>query len=507
MKAATLQLTMLSHAVLAASLFTGRLHHLRMAANAPVFVAAACSPGAIAANVDPSWVRCGTVTLPQNRADPRGPLVEVVLPVVVYQAPTARSQLPILFLAGGPGEAGIDILNEYFLTSPFGQLMLRERPIIAFNQRGIVSRATGGSPDLGMLAYQWRASRNASIEAVIDSARRATERLRARGVQPMYFTTLETVEDVGDVLRSLGYDRTILFGTSYGTRVALEIMRAHPEVVEAAILDGVAPPQRGDTFDPVALAQRRRAVATRMVEDCERSVDCTAEYTGLRSLADALDRADAKPVHLVVKLPSTGVWFDVDLQGRDLLSAVGAYAGTDFARAMPQVLEEFARGDTLRRPISPELVLYVVHELAAAQSAGPSYPVVYHAVLCGDLPSGVLQAGGRGVCEALGIPATDSMATVPVVSDIPTLMFSSEYDAQTPPGMAEEAARTLSNSHRVLFPGVGHLAYGRLISGSCVAVIANAFLQDTRQPPPDPCSKSLLPSFLPRSADLVPTPR
>jgi hypothetical protein len=152
-------------------------------------------------------------------------------------------------------------------------------------------------------------------------------------------------------------------------------------------------------------------------------------------------------------------------------------------------------------------VLYVVHELAAAQSAGPSYPVVYHAVLCGDLPSGVLQAGGRGVCTALGIPTIDPMATAPVVSDIPTLMISSEYDAQTPPDMAEEAARTLSNSHRILFPGVGHLAYGRLMSGSCVAVIANAFLQDTHQPPPDPCSKSLLLSFLPRSADMVLAPR
>ena len=506
MKSAMLQLKMLGHTVLAASLLTGRIHYNRTVAHAPEFVPGTCRPGAIAANVDPSWIRCGTVTLPQNRADPRARLEKVVLPVVVYQSPMARSRVPLLFLAGGPGEAGIDILNEYFLTSPIGQLMLRERPVVAFNQRGIVGATSGGSPDLGVLAYQWRASRRASIEAVIDSARKATERLKAHGVQPRYFTTLETVEDVRDVLQSLNYDRAILFGTSYGTRVALEIMRAHPEVVEASILDGVAPPQRWDTFDPAAIAERRRAVAVRIVEDCEQSDACRSEYSGLRDLADALDRVDAK-VHLVVKLPVTGVWFDVDLQGRDLLSAVGAYAGTEFARAMPQVLEEFARGDTLRRPISPELVLHVVHELATAQSAGPSYPVVYHAVLCGDLPAGVLQAGGRGICEALGIPTPDSIATVPVVSDIPTLMFSSEYDSQTPPDMAEEAARTLSNSHRILFAGVGHLAYGRLISGSCVAVIANAFLQDTHQAPPDPCSKSLLPSFLPRSADMVPVPR
>lgn len=507
MKAAALRGSTLSHGLLLASLTTGGIAHQRVGISDPEFVSTKCPAAAVAAHVDPSWVRCGTVTLPQNRADPHSRLAPVVLPVVIYQAPTAQSQSPLVFLAGGPGEPGIDIVNDYFLPSPIGQLMLRERPIIAFNQRGIVSALTGGSPDLGMLAYQWRASREASVQALVDSARKQADRLRARGVQPANFTTLQTVEDVVDVIRSLGYERMTLFATSYGTRVALEIMRVHPERVEASILDGVAPPQRYDSFDPAALAQRRRAVAARIVDDCERITECKSEYGELRSLATALARADAKPVHLVVKLPTTGVWLDVDLPGRDLLSAVGAYAGTDFARAMPQVLEEFGRGDTLRRPISPELVLYVVHELAAARSAGPFYPVAYHAVLCGDLPAGVLQAGGRGVCLALGIPSADFMATVPVTSDIPTLLISSEYDAQTPPDMAEEAAQTLSRSYRVLFPGVGHLAFSRPVSGPCVAVIAQAFLRDTHQAPPDPCSQSLAPSFLPRSAEMVLTPR
>jgi pimeloyl-ACP methyl ester carboxylesterase len=489
--------------VLVASLAPGSFEHLRAQVDDPVFVAGPCKVGAVAANVDPSWIRCGTVTVPQNRANPRGPLAKVVLPVVIYESPGSRSRLPLLFLAGGPGEAGIDIVNDYFLQSPVGQLMLRERPIIAFNQRATIGNASGGSPDLGMLEYQWRASRDESVQAVVDSARKVRDRLLAQKVRPAFFTTVHTVEDVRDVLRSLGYERTILFGTSYGTRVALEVMRRHPEIVEASILDGVAPPQRGDLFDPATVAERRRAVVSRIVEDCEQSMTCKSEYRDLRSLSDSLGRPDAKPVHVVVKLPSTGVWIDVDLPGRDLLSAVGAYAGSDFARAMPQVLEEFARGDTLRRPISPQLVLYVVHEQAAARSAGPYYPIIYHVVLCGDLPVGVLQAGGRGVCDGLGISAADSVATTPVVSEIPTLMFSSEYDAQTPPVMAEEAASTLSNSHRILFPGVGHLAYGRLVSGSCVAVITNAFLQDPRQAPPDPCSHSLVPAFLPRSADMM----
>jgi hypothetical protein len=157
--------------------------------------------------------------------------------------------------------------------------------------------------------------------------------------------------------------------------------------------------------------------------------------------------------------------------------------------------------------LSPQIVLQVVHEVALSKTAGPIYPLVYHAVLCGDIPAGVLQAGGRAVCEALGVPFSGPEAIAQVKSDIPTLLLSSAYDSQTPPEMAEQAAQTLPNSFRVLFPGVGHLAYARTVSASCVAVIAHAFLLDPAHAPPDRCATSLAPSFLPRSTDVFLAPR
>ena len=482
--------------------------HHTVSVTDPVFVPGKCPASAQpVAGVDTSWIRCGTVTVPQNRDDPTAKLAPVVLSVVVYESPSAKAKTPLVFLAGGPGEPAIDVVREVFLPSPVGQLTLRERPIIAFNQRGFGDTTSGASPTLGMLSYHWRATRDESIGTLVDSAHKIVSRLKAKGIQPQFFTTLRAVDDTRDVIRSLGYEHTFLFATSYGTKLALQIMRLHPEMVEASILDGVAPPQSIDSFDPAVLDERRRAVAARLIDDCEKSSPCSSEYRELRNVASALDRTDTPPVHIVVHLPSGGGWFDLDLRGRDLLSAVGAYAGTEFARAMPQVLEELAHGDTVRRTMSPELVLHVVHETALARTAGPNYPVIYHIVLCGDIPSGVLQAGGRSVCDALGVSFSGMDAINPVTSDIPTLMLSSAYDAQTPPDMAADAARTLPHAYRVLFPGIGHLAYARPVSASCVAVIAHAFLIDPGHEPPDPCSKSLTPSFLPRSADLKLVPR
>src|SRR5690348_8734128 len=72
--------------------------------------------------VSAAWIRCGTLTLPQNRALPKAKLAPVVLPVLVIESPTAKSHTPILFLAGGPGEPAIDVAIEIFLSSPFGRL-------------------------------------------------------------------------------------------------------------------------------------------------------------------------------------------------------------------------------------------------------------------------------------------------------------------------------------------------------------------------------------------------
>src|SRR5689334_5386944 len=105
----------------------------------PAFVPGPCPPRArAAAGIDSSWVRCGTVTVPQDRNNPTAKkLAPIILPIVVYEAPSARAKTPLVFLAGGPGEPAIDVVTEVFLPSPVGQLTLRERPIIAFNQRGI----------------------------------------------------------------------------------------------------------------------------------------------------------------------------------------------------------------------------------------------------------------------------------------------------------------------------------------------------------------------------------
>src|SRR3954466_10051762 len=105
-------------------------------------------------------VKCGTVTVPQNRQAPGDPkLMPVVLPVVVYAPPSAKGT-PMFFLAGGPGESSIESVQRVFLDSPTGQSLLRDHPIIAFDRRGYSPTLGRTTPDLGTVMFQPRGKRD-----------------------------------------------------------------------------------------------------------------------------------------------------------------------------------------------------------------------------------------------------------------------------------------------------------------------------------------------------------
>ena len=47
--------------------------------------------------------------------------------------------------------------------------------------------------------------------------------------------------DVRDLVQALGYEQVNLWGISYGSRLGLTIMRDHPGIVRAAVIDALAP--------------------------------------------------------------------------------------------------------------------------------------------------------------------------------------------------------------------------------------------------------------------------
>ena len=104
-----------------------------------------------------------------------------------------------------------------------------------FDQRG-----TGASQPL----------RCASLEEFAGGAAGAALERCARELGPARgaFTTQESVADIEAIRAATGYQKLVLYGTSYGTKVALEYAERYPQHVEALVLDSVVPTTGPEPF-------------------------------------------------------------------------------------------------------------------------------------------------------------------------------------------------------------------------------------------------------------------
>ena len=75
-----------------------------------------------------------------------------------------------------------------------------------------------------------------------------------------FYSTADSVADIEAIRRAGGYEKLVLYGTSYGTKLAELYAQAYPQHVEALVLDSVVPPAGPDAFDrPTFAALPQRA--------------------------------------------------------------------------------------------------------------------------------------------------------------------------------------------------------------------------------------------------------
>ncbi len=68
------------------------------------------------------------------------------------------------------------------------------------------------------------------------------DRFVAEGIDLSAYNTLENIEDFVDLRKVLKVPKWNIFGTSYGTYVALTLMRVHPENIVSVTIDSISPP-------------------------------------------------------------------------------------------------------------------------------------------------------------------------------------------------------------------------------------------------------------------------
>jgi pimeloyl-ACP methyl ester carboxylesterase len=419
-------------------------------------------------------IECGTLTVPEDRSRANSPLIQ--LAVAIVRASGGSRAAPVIYLAGGPGGSAID---DYAADpSSWDYPFLENRDFILLDQRG-----TGYSqPSLDCPEF-------AEVDAQDNPDALCYDRLVADGINLDAYNTRENAADVAALRSALGIAEWDLLGISYGTRLALAVMRYHPEGVRAVILDSPFPPNADTPLDEI---YSLTDALTELFADCERDAYCREEYPDLETVfLDTVQRLNDDET--------------AEIYGDDLVFALsGAFSETDLIPLLPYVIYEVADGNyaaldeismdggfTLRfqndgadRSDSEGMYNSVIcHD----EFATGDYERVETAVV-GTIPTELEGALLQNTYDqmqlcALWNPKT-AVDNTAVSSSIPTLILVGQYDVATPPRWATLTAATLSNAYLFEAPGAGHSI---LSTVECSLTIANDFLNEPGVEPNGRC--------------------
>jgi len=187
--------------------------------------------------------KCGYLVVPEDRTQPDSRMIRLYA-VVAPAASDNPKPDPIVFLSGGPGAPAVVAVDHY---RGLLRTMLQERDLVAFDQRGVgLSEPALDCPEYEEAVLGTYGADVGSEEArqrMFHAMRACRDRLTEEGVNLSAYTSASSAADVHDLMEALGYDRYNLYGGSYGTRLALTIMRDYPDEVRSAVLDSVEPLQ------------------------------------------------------------------------------------------------------------------------------------------------------------------------------------------------------------------------------------------------------------------------
>jgi pimeloyl-ACP methyl ester carboxylesterase len=176
---------------------------------------------------------CGTLVVPENRADPDSRLI--ALPVTRIRATSNQPAEPVFRLQGGPG-----ITNMMFSKA---SRIADDHDVVLVGYRGVDSSVRLDCPEVeSALKHSTDLLGQKSLQAFAGGLRSCADRLTDSGVDLAGYTLAQRVDDLESARRALGYDRINLVSESVGTRTAMIYSWRYPRSINRSVMIGVNPP-------------------------------------------------------------------------------------------------------------------------------------------------------------------------------------------------------------------------------------------------------------------------
>jgi pimeloyl-ACP methyl ester carboxylesterase len=416
-------------------------------------------------------VACGHLNVPLDPANPT--LGTITLALRRHLSPLGQSKDAVIALAGGPGQSALPFMEDF--TEILGPIV-STRDLIVFDQRG-----TGLSHPLSCAAFEHLSGESSALAIGICAGQIGT----ARG----YYTTADTTADIEAIRQAGGYEKLVLYGTSYGTKVAERYAQQYPNHVEALVLDSVVPPSGPEPFNRTSF----QAVARVLRQLCSAGACARITPEPVGDLARLVKRMGSGPLHGRV-IDGNGVAHTISISSNDLIgilidgdldpilrsefpaavrsalrgdtAALARLAGRADASSEESEPEALAEGfdvplyysticDETAFPwnpaASPSVRLREARAALAAQPAGNFAPfTAANALALSDMPACAWWPTTPGTPEVDNAP----------LPNVPTLILSGADDLRTPTANAESVAAQIPDSQLLVVPNTGHSVLG-----------------------------------------------
>ncbi|MFI2810681.1 alpha/beta fold hydrolase [Microbulbifer sp. JSM ZJ756] len=420
----------------------------------------------------------GEIKVPENRQRPDSRMIP--LRYVRFPATGESSGPPIIYLAGGPGGSGIMAVNYRF-----GMFMALRQfgDVIALDQRG-----TGQSSILPEChsGQRYPASGAVSdreyIERYREAVRECMKFWQDRGIDLAGYNTRESARDLDALRAHLGAEAVVLWGTSYGSHLALAALGEMENRIARIVLSSAE-----GLDQTVKLPSSTAGYLDRLQAAVDSQPRARAAYPDIKGLIERVHgKLDLNPVPMQLT-KDNGTTVDYLLERRDMQLIASSFIADprsaarllDFYRALDQ--GEQPAFDSVPRRYFPDAILH------------PGEPISLNAMPTAmDIASGIGKDRSRVVAReakhsllhdylnfsyhlqglAPELDLGDEFRQAPR-SKVPVLLFSGTLDGRTDINEQRAAVSGLENLTAITVENAGHNLF---MSSEQIQLAINRFM-------------------------------
>lgn len=438
-------------------------------------------------------VICGDLFTLEDRSNPDSPIISLHAAIFPSYSSHPKPD-PVIYLMGGGGGDALGAANFYLGAA--GNRVRANRDFILYNQRGVKRNepylACPGEADFRTKLNSFVHSTDEASQMEYDFLMGCRDHLLENGVNLEFYDSVTHAADLADLIQTLGYEQTNIYGTSYGTRLGLTFMRHYPELVRSSILDSILPPQINFPSDGITSFV---VSVENLFAACASQDKCSTQYPELETeFYQVIEELKANPTPISVGEE------DVILDHILFLDAVYLLLHPpDALSDTPRAIHNAYLGEYSWLKESIRSVLYYsdfvatgVHYSSMCKDEVNFDSLEYSKTLLEGLHEGWQDYFNLAfyfkTCQDWINDPADPVENTPVISDIPTLVLTGHFDSITAPSWNLDTANYLENSFYYEFPNMAH---GVLRYNNCALGMGLEFLNDPESEPDSSCLEEI----------------